>query len=345
MVVTASTLVAILVAGSLFYSLQRPALGGSMTPDHYPDDLRTSYSAVVEEIGEFADSQSVSGRQIVADADLQAMITQIQLDAAAGDYAQARTHLSQLRTALGEWKVQLSAAQTQGTTTATAGSPPPAAASLQLPIVLYHYTPGNFEQQLIHIRDRGYTVIDLDQALAGLAGQPLPPKPVVITFDDGFLNQQTAFNLLKKYQMKATFYVINGGQSSGWCIGADRRYGDPIQPGGGCGDTYMNWNQIRDLDRSGLITIGAHTVDHLNLASLDAQFQAREIAGSKFGIEQQLGHSIRHFAYPYGAYNGTTIRLVREAGFASAVTTLPGTYQPSGSEFTLRRIRDLLTLP
>jgi peptidoglycan/xylan/chitin deacetylase (PgdA/CDA1 family) len=58
-----------------------------------------------------------------------------------------------------------------------------------------------------------------------------------------------------------------------------------------------------------------------------------------------LGHPIRHFAYPYGAYNQTSIDLAREAGYLTAVTTLPGDYQPAGSDFVLRRARDTLSLP
>jgi peptidoglycan/xylan/chitin deacetylase (PgdA/CDA1 family) len=118
-----------------------------------------------------------------------------------------------------------------------------------------------------------------------------------------------------------------------------------MQPTNGCGDAYLSWDQVRALDRSGLITIGGHTVDHANLAGLSDHDQAAEILDSKVGIEQQLGHPIRHFAYPYGAYNDTSINLVRQAGYVTAVTTLPGSYQAPGYQYTLRRLRDAMELP
>jgi peptidoglycan/xylan/chitin deacetylase (PgdA/CDA1 family) len=102
---------------------------------------------------------------------------------------------------------------------------------------------------------------------------------------------------------------------------------------------------VRALDRSGLITIGGHTLDHPNLPTLTEAQQRSEIVDSKNEIEKEIGHPIKDFAYPYGAYNAITIQIVREAGYQTAVTTLPGSYQAEGLEFTLRRVRDTLTLP
>jgi peptidoglycan/xylan/chitin deacetylase (PgdA/CDA1 family) len=231
---------------------------------------------------------------------------------------------------------------------AARGFGPVAAASasgVRLSILLYHYPPPNFDAQLVHLEEAGYTVIDLDQALAGLRGEPLPAKPVVITFDDGFSDQMSAFEILKRHNMKATFYVIVGGENSRWCLGAGRRYGDPLQPAGGCGDNYLNWDQVRTLDRSGLITIGGHTINHRNLATLSEPDQRFEIESGKELLEAQLGHSIRHFAYPYGQYNATSITIAQQAGYLTAVTTAPGVDQPTGSAFTLRRERNALMLP
>lgn len=222
---------------------------------------------------------------------------------------------------------------------------PEAAVGAVIPIVMYHNTPANFEDQLVHLEQRGYTVIDLDQALAGMRGKALPAKPVVLTFDDGFADQMTAFEILKRRNTKATFYLIASGEASLWCIGVDRRYGDPLQPPEGCGDAYLNWDQVRELDRSGLITIGAHTVNHRDLAALAADQQRLEIATGKRMLEARLGHVVRHFAYPYGSYNAEATQLVREAGYATAVTTEAGEYQPGGTALTLHRTRDAMALP
>ncbi|HSH31454.1 MAG TPA: polysaccharide deacetylase family protein, partial [Candidatus Saccharimonadales bacterium] len=185
-----------------------------------------------------------------------------------------------------------------------------------------------------------YHAIDFDQLTLALKhGAPLPPKPVIITFDDGFANQLRGFELLQKYQTKATFYIVTGGEGSRYCIGANRRAGLP------CGDAYLNWDEIRRLDSSGLVTIGAHTIDHVALASRSAAEQQRQIIGSKTEIEAQLGHPIRHFAYPAGSYNADVMTAVRAAGFATAVTTRPGTTQAADKLYELTRVRSAYTLP
>ena len=224
----------------------------------------------------------------------------------------------------------------------------PAAAngSSPVPIVLYHKTPPNFEQQLQMLRQRGYTTITPRDITASFAHRAkLPAKPIVLTFDDGFADDMNAFTLLEKYRMKATFYIVNGGPISNWCIGASRRYNDPNQPIGGCGDAYLNWDQIRQLDQSGLVTIGGHTIDHIDLATRNPDAQRHEIIDSKLGIEQKLGHPIYDFAYPYGYYNATSITVVKQAGYTSAVTTLPGIFQDPTQPFILKRIRDVQSLP
>ncbi len=216
------------------------------------------------------------------------------------------------------------------------------AAGVNVPILIYHYTPPDFEQQLLAIRAKGYTTITPDQLVDALSGRSvLPGKSVIITFDDGFSSQLKAFSLLQKYQMKATYYIITGGAASNWCIGAGRRYNQAQA----CGDSYLNWDQIKTLDRSGLIEIGAHTVNHLALSAQPAEVQRSEIFDSKATIEYQLGHSVSSFAYPYGSFNALTISLVQQAGFTSAVTTAKGMTQTLAGVFTMPRVRSAAELP
>jgi peptidoglycan/xylan/chitin deacetylase (PgdA/CDA1 family) len=266
----------------------------------------------------------------------------VQLDAESGHFVAAKSDINALKQALVNWNFELSGGSGASAQPKVAAVPN---SGFYLPILLYHYPPANFEQQLAHLEQAGYTAIDLDQALAGLHGAALPAKPVVLTFDDGFSAQMSAFEALKQHNMKATFYIIAGGEESRWCLGAGRRYGDPLQPPSGCGDAYMSWDQVRTVDQSGLITIGGHTINHRNLAALSEADQRFEIETGKKELEAQLGHGIVHFAYPYGGYNATTIRIAQEAGYLTAVTTLPGEYQPQGSAFTLRRVRDAMLLP
>ncbi len=216
------------------------------------------------------------------------------------------------------------------------------AATMDIPIMLYHDMPTDFEAQLQYLQSHHYTTVTMAAVYAALtSGAALPSKPAVITFDDGLSDQMNAFALLEKYQMKATFYIITGGEASKWCIGADRRY----DQGYSCGDQYLNWDQIRQLDASGLIEIGAHTVDHLDLAKQSELVQRFQIEQSKATIESHLGHSVSSFAYPYGSYTQVTVGLVAKAGFSTAATTRASSTQSGSAILEVPRLRSTLKLP
>jgi peptidoglycan/xylan/chitin deacetylase (PgdA/CDA1 family) len=312
----------------------RPSVSVAENPT-YPVELRKQYAQVVQAVHSLEKRQNTLGVQIVSSADLGRQLSVIQLDANSRQFRDALGDIQSLRQIMSNVNLELN-----GGNPAQGG-----AGGVQLPILLYHYPPPNFEDQLVHLELAGYTVVDLDQALAGMHGGPLPAKPVVITFDDGFAAQTGAVDTLLRHHMKATFYIISSGPSSAWCIGAGRRYGDPLQPPGGCGDAYLNWDEVRALDKTGLITIGGHTINHRNLTGLTVEEQRYEINTGKINIEKELGHPIRHFAYPYGAYTAESIVLAQEAGYVTAVTVQPGLFQPAGSDFTLYRERDAMTLP
>ncbi|HSX02269.1 MAG TPA: polysaccharide deacetylase family protein [Candidatus Saccharimonadia bacterium] len=336
-----------LLGSGAMVALTLPAPDAVAGPSQAPHALRVSLGAATRAVKDFEARQTKAHLELVSPKTLSSTLASIQLDLAQGRFTAAQQSIASLRASLTQWNNRLTDAANE----AVKGPIPNSSASavageLFIPIVLYHYTPPNFEQQLEYLEQHGYTTIGLDQVAAALAGNNLlPAKPVVLTFDDGFANQMQAFTLLQQHHMRATYYIINGGAKSNWCIGAGRRYNDPVQPPGGCGDAYLSWDQVRTLDRSGLITIGGHTLDHPNLASLSADDQRHEIIDSKTQLEQELGHPIRDFAYPYGNYNATTIQIVQEAGYATAVTTAPGQYQLPGQPYTLRRLRDTLSLP
>ncbi len=96
---------------------------------------------------------------------------------------------------------------------------------------------------------------------------------------------------------------------------------------------------------SGLIEVGAHTVDHPNLAAMSYSDQMFQIFTSKSYLEQTFGKTVTSFAYPYGNYNSTTVQLTGKAGFATAVTTQPGIIQNPQQPFLLHRARETYSLP
>ncbi len=104
----------------------------------------------------------------------------------------------------------------------------------------------------------------------------------------------------------------------------------------------LTWEQVREMEQSGWISFGAHTMHHPALAYLtDPAEVKREVVESRAVLEQLLGHPVRIFAYPFGKpeYIGDNgLRTVQQAGYDWAVTTIPGFNTPHSNPFLLRRL-------
>ena len=209
----------------------------------------------------------------------------------------------------------------------------------RVPIMMYHYvsipppdadvyrldlsvSPQAFDEQLAFLAYNGYRTIrasDLVEHL--LYGAPLPEKPIVLTFDDGYADAyDAAFPLLKKYGMVATFFVVT-------------QYLESKKPG------YATWAQLQEMANAGM-EIGSHTADHPDLRGKSIVFQNGQIAGSKQLIEMRLpGVTVKTFCYPSGKYDATTLAVLRMSGYLGAVTEIQGVRQTSDDVYEMRRIR------
>lgn len=169
-----------------------------------------------------------------------------------------------------------------------------------------------FAAQMAWLHRLRYPVLHLDQAIAGLRGQaPLPPRAVVLTFDDGYENfYQYALPVLARYGFPAMVYALAErlGQPAGW-FAADGRATPPL----------MSAARLRELRRAG-IDVGSHGLTHLRLARIDRALAQREVTLSKTRLEQALGEPVRHFCYPYGSYDDAVVAMAAEAGYDSATT-------------------------
>ncbi len=169
----------------------------------------------------------------------------------------------------------------------------------------YIATPQTLEEELAYLHNAGYSSITFDQLAAHItADAPLPPKPVVISFDDDWENQYTyAFPLLKKYGFTATFYI--------WVAVVGMKH-------------HMTWEEIKTLADAGM-QIGCHTIHHPYLTRIeDETTLRREIHGAKNLIEARIGVPVTTLAYPFGQYDERVVAAVKEAGFTTARTTWPG---------------------
>ncbi|HYW83683.1 MAG TPA: polysaccharide deacetylase family protein, partial [Spirochaetia bacterium] len=180
----------------------------------------------------------------------------------------------------------------------------------------YIATPATLEEELSWLKANGFTSITFDDLQRHLTqGAPLPPKPVIISFDDDWEGQYSyGLPLLKKYGFTATFYI--------WVVVVGRKH-------------HMTWDEVEALDEAGM-QIGDHTLTHPYLQRIaDDETLRREILGAKQTIEKHIGKPITTFAYPFGQYNERVVSFVREAGFTSARSTWPGVVHSSDGLFSL----------
>jgi peptidoglycan/xylan/chitin deacetylase (PgdA/CDA1 family) len=178
--------------------------------------------------------------------------------------------------------------------------------------------PANFAAELQALHDGGYRAITQAQLFGALYhGKPLPPKPVLISVDDGYVDDvRTILPDLARLHMVATFFVITGRMT---------------EPG------FLTADQIRQIDRAGM-DVGDHTAHHVDLRQLSsAQLQA-ETGGSRRTLESVLGHPVYFFAYPFGAFNDRVVQSVHRAGFTMAYTTAGGITESTAAPLTMPRI-------
>lgn len=180
-------------------------------------------------------------------------------------------------------------------------------------------SPEIFEQQISYLVDRGYTFVTVDRLFDLVTSSSTPlDKTLALTFDDGYRSFYTnVFPVLKKYNIPATEYVITqdiGKQGS------------------------LTWDMLGELVNSGLVEIGAHTVNHLSLKALPVEKQRYQIGESKRILEEGLNISVTTVAYPFGLYGKGTKEVVKDLGFKGAVSIFSGDKPTSTDTFAWRRV-------
>src|SRR3954451_2084058 len=160
----------------------------------------------------------------------------------------------------------------------------------------------DFEQQMAWLHGHAYEAVTLKQVEDAWAGDgELPPKPVVVSFDDGYRSQYVAgFLVLDRYHWPGVMDLIAGPQ------------GDDLPTA-----------DVKKMLAAGW-ELASHTVNHLDVSTLDASQLATEIAGSKRDLERRFGVKVVNFCYPAGHYDQAAIAELRRAGYRGATTELPG---------------------
>lgn len=187
----------------------------------------------------------------------------------------------------------------------------------RVPVLMYHdvlpekevffdVTVEELEAHFARIAEEGLTPITLDQLVFHLrTGAALPPKPVLLTFDDGYAGHYSeVYPLLKEYQYPAVFSLFTGKMD-----------------GEVAGRSTVTWQEAKEMAADPLITIASHGILHPpDLRALSDEELYREVVDSKARLEAQLGTPIRYFTYPVGHYDDRVLEVVEAAGYDAALT-------------------------
>lgn len=198
-----------------------------------------------------------------------------------------------------------------------------------IPVLYYHsvsanstneviITPELLKEHLSYLKDSGYVSLTMsDVANYLINNHPIPEKSILITFDDGYMdNYYNAFPILKELNLKATIFCVTSA--------LDGKY-------------YLSKDAIKEMSDYG-IDIQSHTINHPNLDKLSYDDQLTEMINSKKALEKIINKEVYAIAYPFGDFNDDTIKAAKEAGYTLGFTTKRGLSDREDNLLKLDRI-------
>lgn len=223
-----------------------------------------------------------------------------------------------------------------------------------VPVLMHHHvspspgmitvSPENFESQIAWLAREGWTSLTLDQYAGFLAGKPVPRKSIVITFDDGYLdNWVYAHPILQKYGMHAVVFVVTGWMGEGPVRAHAGVAGAVLPPtpdhrgcetaifqDNRCDDVMMRWSEARAAIEAGTFEVHCHTHTHtrwLQRQDLDRAQRRdgidQDLARARQVLKAQLGEVSDTLCWPYGDFDQDHIEVARAHGFRYLHTTHP----------------------
>ena len=209
---------------------------------------------------------------------------------------------------------------------------------VRVPILMYHYvsllppdaddirqgltvSPETFRQHIEFLSSEGYTSISLYEINEALEyGKSLPSKPIILTFDDSYIDHYTyAFPILQEFGFTGTFFVITD-------------FSDNQNP------NHMTWEQIKEMSGAGM-SMESHTKSHKTLVDKSYDFLVWEIIGSIEAIETHTGQRPGIFSFPVGKYDEETLKTLDTTSIIRAVTTEYGTFHTMHDAILSPRLR------
>lgn len=228
---------------------------------------------------------------------------------------------------------------------------------VEVPIIMYHsvlkdeskrgkyvVTPNDIESDLKFLKENGYTAVFMYDLIAfAYDGTPLPEKPVVLTFDDGYYNNYTyAYPLMEKYGMKFVISLVGTYTDL---------YSENPDPNPNY--AHITWEDAKKMQESGIAEFQNHTY---NLHTLDkgrmgckkkkgessehyAELLRSDIGGMQKKMEEKLGAPAEVFTYPYGGVSNDSLDIVKSLGFKASLSCCEGINRLTGDREELYMLK------
>lgn len=238
-----------------------------------------------------------------------------------------------------------------------------------VPVLMYHHvtpaggdinvTPDHFRDQLSWLKRHGYRALTCDEFARHLSGDPAPARSVLITFDDGYLdNYVHAWPLLREFGFHAVIFLVTSwvGEGSARACGADAGAALPATPDhaqcmhavaqGQAREIALRWSEIERMRADGVCEFHSHTHTHTRWDKQEAarknERMREELLLSRERLGERLGAVSPHLCWPQGYFDADYVRIAQEAGFRYLYTTrafgrnLPGADPASIFRFAVR---------
>jgi peptidoglycan/xylan/chitin deacetylase (PgdA/CDA1 family) len=229
-----------------------------------------------------------------------------------------------------------------------------------VPVLMYHHvspaqdmittSPENFERQIAGLAKHGYHALSTEEFAGFLAGKPVAAKSVLITFDDGYLNNWVyAHPILKKYNMRATMFIVTGliGEGGPRPVAGEtqvlpemisHKRGKAMIAAGHPDPVMVRWSEVHAMQAAGTFEFHSHTDTHTRWDLTGVTREAclakiqQELLRSRETLQQQFGVVSEHFCWPQGYFEEDYIELAQNAGFRYLYTTIAYGQNRSGSD-------------
>ena len=227
-----------------------------------------------------------------------------------------------------------------------------------VPVLMYHHvspvdgmitvSTSNFERQLQWLQKHGYRSLTCEEFAGHLAGKPVPARSVLITFDDGYLdNWVYAYPLMKRYGFHGVIFLVTSwigdgavrrhlGQNELPETPAHRECEDRIEQGR-ADEVMLRWSEVAAMRADGVFEFHSHTHTHTrwDLGPEKAsrnEHMARELQLSRATLQERMGEVSEHFCWPQGYFDADYVRIAQDAGFRYLYTTHAFGQNQAGSD-------------